>query len=294
MKLGMKVFFGIVVVIAILALAAGIGSPFYIQSEYLGDGAYPTHKDLGPIGDWLGGSSTPFFTVASFFILVAALIAQMAELRATREEFAQQNKEFKEQNQLMSIQRFESTFFQMVSLHHQIVNSIEDVRETRGYGSALYVQSAPDSISSVVIRGRQVLADWGSERKCFFAKLQLSEQELRDDFEDFYNKKESNLGHYFRNLFHIVEFIDKSSELTVYDDKGEPDTDKTMEQRRKYIRIIRAQLSTTEMILLFYNSLTTYGTAFHDLIVKYRLLNNLRKELLPVAMRPVFIAMKQN
>ena len=77
MKPGMKVFFGIAVVIAILALAAGIGSPFYIQSEYLGDGAYPTHKELGPIGDWLGGSSTPFFTVASFFILVASRKSQL-------------------------------------------------------------------------------------------------------------------------------------------------------------------------------------------------------------------------
>lgn len=81
------------------------------------------------------------------------------------------------------------------------------------------------------------------------------------------------LGHYFRHLFNMVNFIDKSDFTDKYDKK------------EFYVKLIRSQLSDYEQILLYYNSLSTLGYDWNlplgekkikdmSLIGKYRLLKN--------------------
>ena len=287
MKISVKIIFVLIIFFGFLFMLIGVASPFYIESRFLIEDKY---QNLGPIGDWLGGSSTPFFTLASFFILVAALLAQMAELKATREEFSQQNKEFKEQNKLLGIQRFESTFFQMVSLHHQIINSVENVEEIMDYSGMQGIRTS----AAVVQRGRQVLTKKASNYGILSTQLNQDAEKLVEKFNIFYESNEDILGHYFRNLYHIVMFIDNSRELIVYDDQNNINDLETKKERKKYIRILRAQLSTTEMLLLLYNSLTEQGEAFYSLIVEYKLLNNLRKNVIPPGLHEIFNQMNQN
>jgi hypothetical protein len=84
------------------------------------------------------------------------------------------------------------------------------------------------------------------------------------------------LGHYFRHLFQTVNFIDKQpSSLLSYDDKYE------------YIKTLRAQLSTQEQVLFFFNSMSKLGYSWEkkyesapnkQLITKYNLIKNIPKE----------------
>ncbi len=71
------------------------------------------------------------------------------------------------------------------------------------------------------------------------------------------------LGHYFRNLYHIVKYIDDDKSL------------KTFDLKYKYAKILRAQLSAPEINLIALNGLTYYGEGFKPLIDKYRLLKNM-------------------
>jgi len=48
-----------------------------------------------------------------------------------------------------------------------------------------------------------------------------------------------------------------------------------IKDKTKYIRIVRAQLSTNEMLILFYNGLTDHGLKFKVLIEKYGLFKSL-------------------
>lgn len=75
------------------------------------------YTEIGPIGDWLGGTSTPFINSASFFILLAAYLLQTKELKETRDIFIVQN-------ETLVLQRFENTFFQLISIHNQIVTTL--------------------------------------------------------------------------------------------------------------------------------------------------------------------------
>jgi hypothetical protein len=70
----------------------------------------------------------------------------------------------------------------------------------------------------------------------------------------------SDFGHYFRTLYHLIEFIDQSF----------------IDEKAYYVGIVRAQLSTDELTLLFYNGLSEQGENFKPLIEKYALLKNWR------------------
>lgn len=81
------------------------------------------------------------------------------------------------------------------------------------------------------------------------------------------------LGHYYRHLFQTVRYINQQNILS-YRDKYE------------YIKTLRAQFSTHEQILLFFNSLSELGQAWekkhkgtidNELITKYNLLKNIPK-----------------
>ena len=76
-----------------------------------------------------------------------------------------------------------------------------------------------------------------------------------DIYEGFYSENENYIGHYFRNLYRIVKYIFES-ELS-------------RENQKTYIGILRAQLSATELIMLYYNiNYSNKGKKFKDLLEK--------------------------
>ncbi|RAI84432.1 putative phage abortive infection protein [Paenibacillus pabuli] len=271
----------LLIIVASIIGVWGFINPILIGWIFKDKEGYGTYKEFGPVGDWIGGTSTPIITLASFIILLAAFLAQKEELQATRDEMNLTRKEFKEQNKTLARQRFENTFFHMVSLHHSIVNSIERT-ETESH-SVSYTES---QYTSKIIRGRAYISNIA--RPLVSSKWSDVSQlwSLKQQYNNIYQENQSELGHYFRNLYHIIKLIDESAEL-------ENDSDCELEERKKYIRIIRAQLSTDELLLLLYNSLTDEGSKFHTLIIKYKLLNNLSVKLVPKALRDVFVSMKQ-
>ncbi|OOQ61918.1 putative phage abortive infection protein [Mucilaginibacter pedocola] len=83
----------------------------------------------------------------------------------------------------------------------------------------------------------------------------------------------SRLGHYFRHLYLAVKSIATSDIVTDYDD------------RMKYLKLLRAQLSNHEQILLFYNWLAGYGTDWENneqpFFTEYKMIHNLWYDRLP-------------
>ncbi len=76
------------------------------------------------------------------------------------------------------------------------------------------------------------------------------------------------LGHYFRNLYHIFKYIHLSGQ--------------TIEERKFYATIVRAQLSSDELYLLLYNSLIPRlgNPKFLYLMKTYDILQNFNKNLI--------------
>lgn len=97
-------------------------------------------------------------------------------------------------------------------------------------------------------------------------KIFISGVELYFNYKPFSGHSE-RLGHYFRHLYLTVKSIVYSDVITEYDDK------------MKYLRILRAQLSNHEQILLFYNWLSHYGEDWendnNNFFTEYCMIHNL-------------------
>ncbi|MGG0360258.1 putative phage abortive infection protein [Bacillus tropicus] len=224
-------------------------------------------ENLGPAGDLLGGSTVPFFNIASILLILATIAIQREELTLTRDELKLTRAEFKEQNTTLSIQRFENTFFQMVNLHNNLTSILrKNVSRSAGYLSP---------ITEIELHGKAVITEALSELKRIYNQKSWTGEKSTEEtlgiikfsYATLYKDYDNELGNYFRNLYHIIKFIDESD----------------INEKQTYIRIIRAQLSTDELILLLYNGLSDYGsTEVLKLLNRYNFLHNIenRKELM--------------
>lgn len=207
-------------------------------------------QDLGPISDWIGGLTTPFLTLSTVCLLLLTNLLQ-------RKEMAENDKRTK-------YNRFENTFFQLLALHHQIVNDIAFSPEVFGrryfrFAYLKFLDKYRKHIGMLWMSG-------------YLARLDIFEA-----YKEFYQEHQECLAHYFRNLYNIVRHIHEA-ELTP-------------EEKMKYIRFLRSQLSTYELLLLFYNAMVGHGfNKFKPLIVKYKLLEHLRQDELASNQFKIFTA----
>lgn len=81
------------------------------------------------------------------------------------------------------------------------------------------------------------------------------------------------LAHYYRHLFQTVKFV-VSQSLNVIDYR----------EKRKYLRILRAQLSNSEQVMLFYNWLSNFGNQWESnenkFFTDYRMIHNIYQDLI--------------
>ena len=83
----------------------------------------------------------------------------------------------------------------------------------------------------------------------------------------------SYLAHYYRHLYQTVKYI-----------ANQPEDFISYEEKRKYLRILRAQLSNEEQAILFYNWKSNFGETWENkenrFFTDYRIIHNLYNDLL--------------
>lgn len=77
----------------------------------------------GAFGDQFGAVNALFSGLA-FAGLIYTIILQRRDLKLQRQEMKEQTREFKKENETLRIQRFENTFFNMLSQFQEVVNNI--------------------------------------------------------------------------------------------------------------------------------------------------------------------------
>lgn len=200
-----------------------------------------------------------------------ALEQQIKEFELQREELSETRNVFKVQSETLKMQQFESTFFNLLNLHHEIVNSIDLISYEKTKKTTLrnFLDQAEERGERVVTTGRDTFVKFRKGLENSYSNTVKTDSE-RDEFllmntayVKYYNRHQSDLGHYFRNLYHVFKFIHNSN----ISDKG------------RYTSLVRAQLSNDELILLFYNSISVFGRVkFKPLIEEYHLLKTMNTE----------------
>ncbi|NOR64013.1 MAG: hypothetical protein GQ535_16200 [Rhodobacteraceae bacterium] len=182
---------------------------------------------------------------------------QREELKLTRAELKGQKEEMRVQNETLRVQKFENTFFQLLRMLGETSGAID-----------LQVRSGTfKNSTTTIITGKDCFAKFFSfyEDKVQLFGKQQPPIDFRASYLEFFETHQSDLGHYFRSLYHIFKLVDQTDNI----------------DQRLYTSLVRAQLSTYELALLFYNCLSELGVEkFKPLIEKYALLKNLPDDVL--------------
>ncbi len=214
----------------------------------------------GTIGDMFGVANALFsglaFTGIIYTILLQSeeLRLQRRELTLTRAEIEGQKQQLVAQNETLRKESFEHTFFALLRLQNDILASM-DLRGADGQP----------------VRGRDCFRVFCKRLRTCYAEYadrhpETSESErINAAYRRFFEESQAELEHYFRSLYNTVKFV-KISEVR---------------EKRFYTNLIRSQLSSYEVVLLFYSCLSDFGRdKFKPLLEEFALLEALPRALL--------------
>lgn len=234
----------------------------------------------GQFGD-LFGSVNALFSGLAFAGLVITIIQQRHDLQLQGQAINQSKKDINQQNETMKIERFENTFFKMLEVQQSIVNDLyaadshsEWVKQDEPNGTF-----AKEILTKDEYRGRNlfyyvfVLCNHKLANQIFPNKTSASglseviKFRGKACFDDYMTT--TMFDHYFRHLYTILKFIEENDWL------GET-------KQYQYATFVRATLSRYELVMLYYNGF--FHPKMKKMMEKYCLLNNIRKDLLPMSL----------
>lgn len=209
----------------------------------------PASIEKGPFGDYIAGVLNPILTFLTLFGVLISIFLQRRELSLTRAELERSADALENQISSIELQNFEATFFQMLNTFNSIVASVDLIRPETGDKTT----------------GRDCFKVFYTRlSRCFRENSKKSqgkykaESVLRLSYFQFWKSHSLELGHYYRTLFSIFRFLDENPLSKPY-----------------HAKLLRAQLSDQELLLLFYNCLSKEGRKFEKYAIKYELFDNL-------------------
>ncbi len=142
-----------------------------------------------------------------------------------------------ETHKLFATQSFENTFFELLQLHLKIADSLrydqdDKVHIGRSCFTAFYIE----------LKEHYEVAFAEAKPSHFSSKeeaLEFEKNLIDKAFQNFYqDENRERLGHYFRNLFNLIKFVDNH----------------WMGDKQRYMNLIRAQFSAHEEMIIFYDA----------------------------------------
>ncbi|MGE6541095.1 putative phage abortive infection protein [Bacillus luti] len=267
---------------------------YYFDFSYL--------KELGAVGDFIGGTTVTFLTGASVFLLIATNIMQRKELENSRESINQlveqtaasiqqaeeARKETQITNETMKKQQFETTFFNMLQLHHQIVDGIK-VKLPKKHEDGVLVETYSGREAIFELRD---ICKWNIittyypeaplkrtteyEMALYEVDGGIDQENLDLVYEHFQKHFGNNIGHYMRNNYRIVKFIVENvadNEEEQKEIKEKIGRDAIIGDKRFYFGTLRAQWSDAEFELILINLLYGKNHKFKKLIKQHDVLD---------------------
>lgn len=217
----------------------------YIANRLLEKG-----ESWGQFGDFLGGVLNPIFTLMTFFGVIITIALQKLELRAAREEY-------KKSANALDTQAIENTFFNMLNLHYKITENLK-------FDAEVFMQAYDLTLPHSKNNSRNGTAAFSLFFDIAKSNWPYDMKRTIGIYEELQNNYNYIFGHYFRNLYQIINFVDKNDNIKPA-------------QKKKYLNMLRAHLSSDELFTLFINctgNMVDNGK-FRELLVEYNFLEHM-------------------
>lgn len=206
----------------------------------------------GIFGDMFGASNA-LFTGLSFTGLIITILLQRQEIIDTKIDL-------RKNNSLLYKQQFESTFFSLLNLYYKMIPELKSTTYSEKNGVKTQTHYVGREVFQQIIQG-----------------IYFNTEDNIETYYKRYGEYCNNFGykylHYIRHVFQILIFIDGSR----FDEIDEID----IAEKKKYVSILREQLSCFEISLIFYHAVfETDRLGYKNLIEKYSILQNLDDALI--------------
>lgn len=196
-------------------------------------------SDFGVFGDYIGGTLGTIIGAISIYLVYITYTSQV--------EFARR------QDESMKRQQFETTYFSLLEQQQMIRSQLKGTIGDETYEGILYLQNLKLQLSDALSELNYIQDEITEDNKV------MLKNRVNSLYMDFFLPNVSNLGHYFRHLYHILKHVEDSN----------------MPDARKYADLLQSQLSNDELYLLAINGISNYGRRkMLPLMDKYGLLEN--------------------
>lgn len=227
------------------------------------------YSRVGAFGDQFGLANAVFSGLALAAVVVTLwmqrdeLELQREELRRTSEAVQDQVKESRAQVAVLNKQNFEATFFQMLRLQEELRDSITWPGSSSGNvfaGRRALSKATPVLLGT--LNGLSVSDTGTATQIAGAAAAPVSPiDQCRERYAKLYEQRlAERMGHMFRNLYVTLKFVDETTEINA----------------AFYVRVLRSQMSQSELVLVFYNTISDFGREkMLPLAEKHNLFQNL-------------------
>lgn len=221
------------------SVVAGIIITAYIIN-FFGGAISNNPENWGQLGDYVGGLLNPTFSLLALLALLTTLKLQIKELKLSVNELRNSALALKSQNETLRLQTFEGTFFQTLRLHNEIISNLKiGEREAKVCLDFLLNELHGELLTN------NAMNDY---------------ERFKIIYDNFYERYQAQLGHYFRLLYNLIKLIKRTENI----------------DQRFYTNLVRAQLSSSEVKLIFFNCLSDVGNEkFKPLIEEFSLLKTM-------------------
>lgn len=245
-------------------IAIVIGALFFVGGAFIFLNQDSNLEQYGAFGEFFGGIIGSFWSLAGVLLFYAALKTQSKEFiiqrqqlelqrdelklqrnelklqryetELQRKEFERQTEQLIHQNATLAVQKFENTFFHLLGLHNDIVNSNESRELGKKWAKELYLRFI------------------GNYQRISGREEELNKLELIQKAYHLFPKRIEYFDRYFNNLYYVLNFIHRSN----------------IEDKYFYASIVRAQLTVFEQLFLFYFGLSEFSNSeFKDILQRY-------------------------
>lgn len=231
----------------------------------------------GQFGDYLGGVINPAVGFITIILLIITLNTQREELAQQREETRRSADALDAQYKAIQIQSFEQTLFKWFDNYRSLIEDVEytytklsssDISDPKR--DSLTGRKAIRRIVSNASKPPNSIIQKLNQKTSFMVsnlsqiEIDKAYEEMKEEINRILRSERLNVTTPIRTLYGIFKWISLNET---------PGLDR--ERKIIYASIIRAQLSETELRLLFINGIGTRGTKFAKYANQFALFDNM-------------------
>lgn len=261
---------------------------------------------FGLYGDFIGGFAGSLFSLAGFFLLYLTFRAQQHIIKQQDEELKAQKKAFEQESfetTFFNLLNVQQNLTNEIKAYFKKLKGVAEIEDYAISGREFFSIAVKErfqiekSLSSQKYFGMHSCSniysylDKEPTRTQKEREIQLVNeiygitkekwQEGRKKegidrinfiYDLFFHKYHYAIGHYFRNLYHIVRFIRQFEVIQRRKNRDQLEDERIIKQCKNYAQFIQAQMSSDELALLHDNSLGF--PRMLKLVKKYNLVDN--------------------